>query len=543
MVNEPADLWPTLGWQVIDWIETELVHGVGDVEGQPIRMADESIRFLLQAYEIYPKGHPRAGRRRYPRAFLSRRKGWAKSERAAMICCAEALGPVRFDGWDAQGEPVGAPVTSPEVLCVATEEGQAGNTYDNIPVMLLEGEAARTYGLNDRQDVGRTRVVIPSGGSIEPITAGAVSKDGGKSSFIVWDEVHLWTTPQLRRLYGFTDRNLGKRKLADPWGLLTSTMYLPGEKSVAESIHEQAKAGRSTLLFDHLQAVEGKHDLETRTGFLAALEEASGEAWAWTDPDLIWDQYLHPSPGNDKLDMQRYWLNIATSSRAKFFPKAKWDSCAAPDVIVEDGEEIAVGFDGSDIDDSTVLSGCRLSDGHLFTIAKWERLPDDGDDWEVPRGEVETAVVEAFRRYRVRRMYCDPEWWHDEVDRWTGRYGKARVHKWRTNRDRPMAAALERIGTAVAQQTLTHDADPAVDQHIYNATRLVKRGRGGIDLVLIVKPVRGGPLKIDGAVSHTLAYEARADCIAAGEMTGPRTQVPTDPDDFVVAGSPISMRW
>jgi hypothetical protein len=39
---------------------------------------------------------------------LSRAKGRAKTEIAGWLVCAEAFGPVRFDGWDADGQPVGS---------------------------------------------------------------------------------------------------------------------------------------------------------------------------------------------------------------------------------------------------------------------------------------------------------------------------------------------------------------------------------------------------------------------------------------------------
>jgi hypothetical protein len=55
---------------------------------------------------------PGDGARVFDEAVLSRPKGRAKSELAGLIGVAEAFGPVRFDGWDADGQPVGRPVTS-----------------------------------------------------------------------------------------------------------------------------------------------------------------------------------------------------------------------------------------------------------------------------------------------------------------------------------------------------------------------------------------------------------------------------------------------
>ena len=62
----------TLGPLVVSWIETNLVHGPGDVQGQPVELDDERVRFLFRAYEIDDRG-----RRVVRRAALSRSNGGA----------------------------------------------------------------------------------------------------------------------------------------------------------------------------------------------------------------------------------------------------------------------------------------------------------------------------------------------------------------------------------------------------------------------------------------------------------------------------------
>ena len=98
----------TLGPLVVDWIERNLCHGPGDVQGQAIELDDEQVRFIFRAYEIDAKG-----RRVVRRAVFSRPKGRAKSELAAMLVCAEALGPVRFAGFGEGRKPRGRPVKAP----------------------------------------------------------------------------------------------------------------------------------------------------------------------------------------------------------------------------------------------------------------------------------------------------------------------------------------------------------------------------------------------------------------------------------------------
>lgn len=315
----------TLGFAALSWIEHYLVHGPGDVQGQCIELDDEFAAFILKAYQLDD-----AGARKIRRAFLSRAKGRNKSGLAAMLACFEALGPCRFDhfaetgetsawGYEYEaGEPVGQPLTYVEILNVATEEGQAGNTYDAIYYM-LNPDTCSPYLLKDygRIDVGLTRTNLPDRrGFIEPVTSADTSKDGGKSTFIVADETHLWTLPRLKRLHGVMTRNLLKRKAASGWMLETSTMYADGEGSVAEGTHSYARQvsrGRrrdSTLLFDHRQAAD-TWDLADRSQRLKALREAYGPASAWMNLDAIADSWDDPQVS--EAEFRRYWCNQPVS--------------------------------------------------------------------------------------------------------------------------------------------------------------------------------------------------------------------------------------
>src|ERR1022692_1525505 len=282
---------PSLGAEVCDWIEEYLVHGPGDVQGSAIVLDDEFRSFLYRAYEVYPRAHAWAGRRVYQRAFLSRPKGRAKSSLAAMGVCVEALGPVRFDGWRGN-VPIGAPVTSPIIRCLATEENQAGITYDGALYMLSEGLVCDEYpGL----DLGVTRVNLPGGGSIEPVTSASKSKDGGRESFIVLDEAHLWTTPELHRLFAVVSRNVVKRRAADGWLMITSTMFGPGEGSVAESLHAAAKGkGSPNFLWDHREA-PADVDISDDKQLRRALEYVYGDAAEWTNIDGILAEFHDPT--------------------------------------------------------------------------------------------------------------------------------------------------------------------------------------------------------------------------------------------------------
>ncbi|MFZ9630102.1 MAG: hypothetical protein ACO3C1_12230 [Ilumatobacteraceae bacterium] len=381
----------TMGWAAISWIEHYLVHGPGDVQGQPIELDDEFAAFILKAYRLDPK----TGERVVRRAFLSRSKGRSKSGVAAMIECFEVIGPARFDHWAEagevsgwgyeydEGEPVGAPLSYVEALNVATEEGQAGNTYDAVYFMLHPDTCSdallEDYG---RLDVGLTRIVLPdSRGFVEPVTSADTSKDGGKSTFIVADETHLWILPRLKRLHQIMVRNLLKRKAASGWMLETSTMYGEGEGSVAEGTHAYAKglAGDAkragALLFDHRQA-SMDWDLHKRRDRLDALREAYGPAAAWMNLEAIADAW--DDPQTIEAEWRRYWLNQPVPmivGPESIMPS--WSSRGG-DVAMPDG--LTLGLAGS-IDGLHGSIGAAALDDDRLIVGAVERRA--GQQWMV----------------------------------------------------------------------------------------------------------------------------------------------------------------
>jgi hypothetical protein len=333
----------SLGFYAVAWIEHFLVHGPGDVQGKRIELDDELAAFTLKAYELDARGN-----RKVRRAFLSRSKGRNKSGFAAMVECFEALGECRFDHWAQRGEvsdwgyqfepgePVGRPLTYVEIINVATEEGQAGNTYDAVYYMLHpETCSPELFDQFGKLDVGLTRINLPNWrGFIEPVSASNESKDGSKSTFIVADETHLWLPPasgvfKLGRMHQTMVRNLLKRKESSGWMLETSTMYAAGEGSVAEGTHSYAKAldgsGRrdSALLFDHRQASD-KWDLSVRGERLKALREAYGPAAAWMNLGAIADYWDDPQAS--EAEFRRFWLNqpVSVAQSEASFDLARW---------------------------------------------------------------------------------------------------------------------------------------------------------------------------------------------------------------------------
>ena len=539
----------SLGWLAVAWIEHYLVYGRGDVIGLPVKLTDEIVYFIVDCYALDANG-----RRLYDSVFLSRPKGCDKSGIASYIAMFEAFGPCRgsgevavegdaYDdptpGYDGTpfhydypvGEPIGRKVTAPFLRCLATEEGQVGNVYDSIHYNLTEGPLAAA--MTRANDAGLTRVFLQPG-EIRPSTSSSASKDGGLETWVDFDETHLYTTPELRRMYALIKRNLRKRKkIAETWYLETTTMYAPGEESVAEGTYRVAEAIRNgkakvqRTLFDHRWGEIDPDDLGDEAKLRAALTEAYGEALAWNDLDGLVNEVYDPE--TNISDSIRYFLNDRYSPGSSWLNESDIRGVIDDEKRVLPREAITLGLDGSrgrarGKPDATALIGCRISDGHLFEIGVWE-APDvqaQWKDWEPPIVEIEAALLQAFNTYDVVGFYADPaKDWRSHVNAWEAKWGprtrlKAGANHafewWMTGgRATQVERAVEALEGAIRKRDLTISGEFRLVQHLRNARRRLSNGK-----LALGKENDYSPHKIDAAVAAVLAYQARLDALAKG---------------------------
>jgi hypothetical protein len=527
-----AELYPTLGPFVCDFIEEHLCHGPGDMLGKAVRLNDEQRGWIYRLYEVEPptikRGrnrvtNPRAGHRRFQRCALSLRKGSAKTEFAAWIAAAElhADGPVRCKGFQKDGTPIPGPVSDPYIPMISYSEEQTEElAYGALRRILLE------MPIGDDFDIGLERILRLDGkGKAEAVSTSPNARDGARTTFQHADETHRLILDGQKRAWTVMLANLAKRPLADPWALETTTAPEPGAGSVAENTMEYArqvasgKAENSRLFFYHREA-SPEHDITTRRGLKAALIEASGPYIAqWSDIDRI--AHSFDEPDADRPYLERVWLNRLVQSSGRAFDIKKWRTLKR-DYLVPKGSAVALGFDGSRYDDATALIGCHVQSGHIFTLGVWE-YPLGQKNWEVPVDEVDGTVADAFERYHITRMYCDPPKWESWVAKWAGQYGSERVVEWWTNRRKPMAYALRSFVGAIAGEELTHDGNAQLDDHIGNSrqlyTNLVDEEEKPLWILRKERP--DSPHKIDAAMGAVLSWEARTDSIAAGEGDAP----------------------
>ena len=518
MVPKDKTSYPSLGGQVCAWIEENLVYGPGDLRGQPVRLDQEKRALIYRMYEVFPKDHPQAGRRRFKRAALSLRKGSAKTELAALIAAAELHpeGPVRCDGFDARGQPIGTGVTDPYIPMVAyTEEQSDELAYEALRIILMYSRVVDDF------DIGIERIMRINGdGKAVSLASSPDARDGARTTFQVCDETHRWNSPRLKSAHRTMLANIPKRYLSDAWSLEVTTAPSPGEGSVAEATMDYARqvaSGEikdSRLFFFHRQASDG-HDLATPEGLRAAVIEASGPVAEWSDIDGICEQWQDPT--SDKAYLERVWLNRPVRASEKAFDLEIWKSLARPDFNPPQGSTITLGFDGARWRDSVALVGTHLGSGCQFLVGLWEK-PLNVDEWEAPEDEIDATVAMVFEQWNVWRMYCDPPYWETQVATWSGRYGEKRVVAWWTHRMKSMAFAIKAFSNAIQARELSHDGNERLARHIGNAVRrkLNIVDEDGNALWVIYKERADSPHKIDGAMAAILSWQARCDALALG---------------------------
>lgn len=535
-VPQDRALYPTLGPQVCDWMETHLVFGPGDLVGQPLRLDDERRALIYRMYEVYPQGHQWAGRRRFRRAGLSLAKGKAKTETGALIAAAELhhAAPVRCTGWTKRGEPIGGPVTDPYIPLVAYTEEQSDELCYGALRTILDKSPIR-----DHFSIGLDRIIdMRGGGKAASLSSSPDARDGARTTFCVADETHRWDLPRLKQAHTTMLNNLPKRLMADPWMLELTTAFQPGEGSVAEKTMAYAQAvqagqvANTSFFFFHLQASD-KHQIFSASGRVnrraakAAVIEASGAAAKWRDIDGI--VAILDDPDTDQAYWERVWCNRPRQGSLQAFDPLLWACLARTTSPVQPGDLITIGFDGSQFHDATGIVCTHVETGYQWVAGLWEQSASaaadargrEVPDWEVPGDEVDACIQALFDTYDVWRLYADPPYWQSYVAKWTADFGEERVIAWHTARRMPMSQALEGFRSAMQARTLSHDGHEAYARHIGHAQRKVFGSAAGDPsraVWLIQKERHDSPKKIDLAMAGCLSWEARTDAIAAGAL-------------------------
>lgn len=509
----------TLGWEAVKWATKYLRQPNGPRAGQRWEFVESQLRFLLWWYAVDEDGNWlfHHGARRLA-------KGSGKSPFAAVWALCEFLAPVRLKDFDPKvpGGCVGRPVEMPLVQIAATAESQTANTMRMVRAFApKDSRLVADYGL----DIGKTKFYKSPEGTLEVITASASAAEGAEATAVVADETEHWKPNNGGvELAATLQDNLtksGNRMLE------TCNAWVPGEGSVAEITYDAWLAqeegrtrNKSRILYD-ARIAPPDTDLADEKSLRRALEHVYGDCY-WADINAIMTRIWDPRSRPD--DSLRKYLNRPTSVEDAWVTREAWEVLADPSEKVEEGEDIAMFFDGSKSGDATALVGCRMRDGFVFSLGVWEPTRDE-DDY-VSAGEVDHAVSQAFEKYNVVGFFADVREWEGFVKvTWPERYAD-RLLVWALpsgKEPQPIAwdmrsrvydftLACELTEREILERQFRHDGNPAVTRHVLNARR--RPNRWGIS---IGKDRPKSPKKIDAAVCVIGARMVRRQVLNSDE--------------------------
>lgn len=518
--------FPTL-WIVPDWIERHCPQPDRFGRGGPMRLYEVQLWWTLNHYRVKPTAVWRPENPMLASAFHNRRsqviapQKYGKGPWTAGVCSAEGAGPVLFAGWAQAGEvyrcadngcgcgwvyayeagePKGMRWPTPLIQVTATSEDQADNVFRHIRSMIRLGP------LGDLMRVGENMIRIGTEGEIVAVTSSAASKLGNPLTFAVQDETGLYTDTNKLRGVAETQRRgaagMGGRTLE------TTNAYDPSQDSVAQRTRESQAEDVFRFYESPPANLSYRNKRERRK-----IHQFVYAGAPHVDIDAI-DAEAAELAEKDPEQAERYYGNRMVYGAGTWLEGHLWDARARPREVPA-GTAVVGGFDGSDVDDWTVIR-LQTEDGYQFTPRYgpdrrpciWNPAEHGG---QVPRLEVRAAWDEIVETYRLVRAYLDPPGWASEIGELAARYGEKVFIRWETYRVTQMHAALLRLHTDVvkADTTFTHDGDQVIAVQVRNARKLPRAGQKYI----LGKPSQNQ--KIDGAMSSVLADECAGDVTAA----------------------------
>ncbi len=379
-------------------------------------------------------------------------------------------------------------VEGAEVLCVATNERQAGITFGRVRRMI-----ELSPQLSAQCQIYKDRIVVPStDSSLLTLPSEPDALQGYSPSFACVDELEFvreetWEAVTLA---------CGKNERSQVFGIST-----PGDTH-ASVLRTLVRYGR-----EHPED-KGFYLREFAAPESCAIDDE--RAWEIANPAL--NDFLKIEPLRHEVlttrqsSFRRFRLGQWVENAGAWLPAGVWDECEDSTRQIVLKEPVVLFLDGSFNDDSTALLGCTVNrPHHLFVVQMWEKPPNARDDWRVPRDELNRTVDQSFRRWNVQELAADPYMLRSEIEAWAKRYGNKRVLVYPTSTPSRMGPATERMTAAVLEQTVTHDGNPALASHVANA--VVKFTRYGD---VITKEKSKSAKKIDAAVSAIGALDRAA---------------------------------
>jgi phage terminase large subunit-like protein len=498
MLSTPTPAQPelrrSLGAKAVRWIQANVVHGEGDMAGEPFILRPDQVEYLWRLYEIDPAD----GGWWYERAYYEAPKGDGKTMLHAAIALCDAFGPT------ADRSP------NVPVAAAAGEQAKQDGIYSRLR-QIVEAEQCplRPFLLVEVDTITRKD---GQPGKIRVLPANGNTTDGGLPTTFIADEVQDWfhsaADAHERNENSTTKRRMGRSVACSTPGARR------GDQSVGWRLHDHGAKVASGQVDDprFLFVCHRATDAEVQ-------HLMSAPTSAKADPVILEAAVRRANVGADERKIQRLLRRFHEMPRHRFcrFHLGVWPTGGgklwmAMDRFVErrdmtrgipaPGTEIVAAFDGSYNHDATAVIAQTL-DGYWFGARAWR--PEPGR--VVDRAEVDAYLHELARTYKLRALACDPPGWHEEVEGWRREWGDAVVIDWPTHVITRSSDAVGAMFADVMDGLVSyegHETGPVLEANVGNA--FTKTTRFGD---YIVKESDDSENKIDVAVVAYVANDVR----------------------------------
>ncbi len=344
-----------------------MVHGEGDLDGQPARLRPDQKLFLYEWQELDVDGGWW-----YDEGYFEAPSGVGKTQELAWIAAEALAGP--------SAKATSAP---PNVIVQANSREQAGEKKGDDVAEGIFGRAVQVLThkncpLRDFFTVMEDRILFTDGrpGRIRLIPAKGSTTDGGLPTLYLGDEVQDWIG-QAYDAYVRNSKSTTKTRMGRALSASTPGAYA-GQACVGWDLHERGERGDDPRFLYRKLAVP--EDLNFKDP--AALREALREANPGID-DRRLERLLRRVSQIPLSIFKRFhgglWVPADKESWLHDFPGA-WEACAN-EVMIPKGAEITAAVDVGLNRDSMSVAWCwRTGDLRVVRAKIWTPEPDRAVD-------------------------------------------------------------------------------------------------------------------------------------------------------------------
>jgi len=458
---------------VCKWMQQTLVHGEGDLYGQPYRLLPWQREFSWRWFELDPAAE--MGRWWYLEALVGAERGAVKTEFLAALALLEMAGPERAR--NAQATPL--------VHIAAAALKQAGELFRQVQVMAggAKGREVTTAPLAGLFEVLDTTISFADGrpGRIERVAAEAGTNEGGKTTLFLADELAEW---EGRRAQVFDVLNAATTKRMSPGRTIGISMAghnkgsMPFEdddpllwKLYARGLLE-ADDPQSRYLFDWRSAPDV--DFTDPVAVESGLRMMRGADVTWSVKVRL--REIMSRKISQRQAQRLYlcqWPAKSADSWLRDTPAA-WSEIHDDHAVPADGSEVVVGVDMALHGDHVglIVAG-HLSDGR---VGWWPRSWSPDGNGRIDHADVFATIAGTIaERWKVTAITYDPRFFELPA-RFLEDRG-FRVIEFPQSPER-LIPADQLLHQMVLDHQLAVPADPTLDAHADNAAwRDSERGR------------------------------------------------------------------